>query len=552
VPHPSLTCFAPKPGWLVRPGTVLDGQDELVLNALVGGIYGKAYESLGPFQGDPDVAYQLNPSPEAKEWIRTGVRYWDEWRTRSSQRLNGAQFVVVADVTGFYENIDLERLRSDLKPFSPEASFLDLLMSLLHRWAQPRAKGVPQGFSAGDILAKIYLNPIDRALRNGGFTHLRYVDDIRIFCKSRLEAKRGLLLLNDLMRKRGLNLQTAKTKILRADEAAHEIDGVTPLIKAIQSDLVAEMSESLSSAPSSVTVSDIEQFFQEGPEGPRPEVLEQAFQDNFGSSVERFNKTLLHYLLTRLAKAKSHVAATYAIELIQQKPEETEWAPGQSHLEIRSQQNHRSCGTIKERSRIRGEIYRCRRAEITRLVHPGDASGDLAIKIKCVLVEKRSCISALFSNAIALEWALRYLLEVGTSEAEDDRILDYISSAEAIYDYQTFQIIAWFVAKSSITARLLQLCRAWAVDKNKDLWLRTAARSVLGLKGDQSDLEAIEGSYETIAGDLERADVVDALARMETSRRNSFFGRVSSDGELVSRAVRRVRAGAGSPLACRS
>jgi hypothetical protein len=36
------------------------------------------------------------------------------------------------------------------------------------------------------------------------------------------------------------------------------------------------------------------------------------------------------------------------------------------------------------------------------LVHPGDASGDLAIKIKCVLVEKRSCISALFSNAIAL------------------------------------------------------------------------------------------------------------------------------------------------------
>ena len=83
-------------------------------------------------------------------------------------------------------------------------------MSLLNRWAQPRAKGIPQGFSASDILAKIYLNPIDRALRNGGFTHLRYVDDIRIFCKSRLEAKRGLLLLNDLMRKRGLNLQSAK------------------------------------------------------------------------------------------------------------------------------------------------------------------------------------------------------------------------------------------------------------------------------------------------------------------------------------------------------
>jgi hypothetical protein len=32
----------------------------------------------------------------------------------------------------------------------------------------------------------------------------------------------------------------------------------------------------------------------------------------------------------------------------------------------------------------------------------------LAIKIKCVLVEKRSCISALFSNAIALAGAANW------------------------------------------------------------------------------------------------------------------------------------------------
>lgn len=470
-PHPSLTCSVPKPGWLVRPGTVLDEQDELVLNALVGSLHEKVFQSLGPFQGDPDVAYQLLPNDGSKEWIRTGYRVWAEWRTKSIQSLKGAQFIVVADIAGFYENIDLQRLRSDLKPFSPDASLLDLLMSLLNRWAQPRAKGIPQGFSAGDILAKIYLNSIDRALRNGGFTHLRYVDDIRIFCKSRLEAKRGLLLLNDLMRKRGLNLQSAKTKILRADEASREIDGVTPLIEAIQSELATEIRESFLGAPSSVTVSDIEQFFQEHPSRPRPEVLERAFQDNFGTS-ENFDKTLLHFLLTRLAKAILKVAVTYTIELIQQRPEET-------------------------------------------------------------------------------EAALRYLLEVGASDAEEGRILDYISSAEAIYDYQTFQIITWFVKKGSFPRRLLQLCRAWSADKNRDSWLRTAARSVLGQEGDQSDLEAIEGSYDTILGDLERADVVYALARMETSRRNSFFGRVSSDGELVSRAVRCVRASAGAVSATR-
>jgi hypothetical protein len=59
------------------------------------------------------------------------------------------------------------------------------------------------------------------------------VDDIRIFCKTNLEAKRSLLKLNELVRRRGLNLQTAKTKILRADEAEHEIDGISPLIQSI-------------------------------------------------------------------------------------------------------------------------------------------------------------------------------------------------------------------------------------------------------------------------------------------------------------------------------
>jgi hypothetical protein len=58
-PNTSLTCAIPKPGWLVRPGTVLDEQDELVLNALVGAMLTKCHDLLKPFQGDPDIAFQL-------------------------------------------------------------------------------------------------------------------------------------------------------------------------------------------------------------------------------------------------------------------------------------------------------------------------------------------------------------------------------------------------------------------------------------------------------------------------------------------------------------
>jgi hypothetical protein len=334
-------------------------------------------------------------------------------------------------------------------------------MSLLNKWALPRAKGVPQGFSATDILAKIYLNPIDRALRNAGFSHLRYVDDIRIFCSSRLKAKQGLFLLNDLMRKRGLNLQSAKTRIVRADDAQHEIDGVTPLIQSIQSGLSDEFHKSFFET-SSVTIAEITRFFEGRSTPPRLEVLERAFADNFGSVSEKFNKTLLHYLLTRLGKAKSKVAVDYAVELLQQRPEET--------------------------------------------------------------------------NA-----ALRYLGEVGLDKQNMQRMLDYISSNEAIYDYQNFEIVAWFTSIGVVPKGLVSLCRRWCADRNRDLWLRSSARALLGKEGDQSDLEAIESSYDCRLGELECADIVDALLRMEVGRRNSFFGRICSDGDLIARAIKRVR-----------
>lgn len=466
VPHTSLTCFVPKPGWLVRPGTVLDEQDELVFNALVGSMYAKAYKLLAGFQGDPDVAYQLQSEETKKEWLQTGFRVWTEWRTKSLEKLKTSQFVVLADIAGFYENIDLQRLSSDLKPLYPNQNLLNLLMALLNKWAQPRAKGIPQGFSAADILAKIYLNPIDRALRNAGFSHLRYVDDIRIFCKSRLEAKRGLLLLNDLMRKRGLNLQSAKTKIVRADDARQAIDGVTPLIEAIQSELAFELIDNIPDT-STVTLSEIQTLFEQNPSFPRPEVLERAFNDNFAGGSENFNKTLLHYLLTRLGKAKSNVAIGYVVELIQQRPEET-------------------------------------------------------------------------------EAALRYLSEVEADASVKNELIEYISSPEAIYDYQVFQILEWFNEQSHLPAKLLSLCRTWSADRNRDLWLRMAARAILGREGDQSDLETIESSYDFRLGDLECADIVVAMSRMEAGRRNAFFGRISSDGDLVSRAIKMVRMGASS------
>jgi hypothetical protein len=234
--------------------------------------------------------------------VRSGFPISKQWREKSVKKLTkDTRFVLFADISGFYENVDLPRLSSDLRAAGMDDEPLRVLTEILRRWSHPRDKGIPQGYSAPDILAKLYLNRVDRGLKTAGFKHLRYVDDIRIFCKTSLEAKRALLKLNQLLRNSGLNLQTAKTQILDAEQARHKIDGVTPTIDVIKEQLAEELRDIWSVADASGTLADIDSIVSPDSDSPTLEVLERAFHDYFSSGSDRpFDKTLFHYLLTRL------------------------------------------------------------------------------------------------------------------------------------------------------------------------------------------------------------------------------------------------------------
>jgi Reverse transcriptase (RNA-dependent DNA polymerase) len=325
-PHDCVICYTPKPNWLVRPGAVLCLEDELVFNAILGHLHENLWELLKWSQGDPDVGYRLSSPSKTPMWVRNDFSMWAEWRTKSLKALDdGVFFVLTTDITGFYENIDLHRLASDLKNLDPDNDLHQLLMSLLNRWALPRGKGIPQGYSGSDVLSKVYLDPVDRGMRNAGFKHLRYVDDIRVFCKTSLEAKQALLLLNDLVRKRGLNLQSAKTKIIKASEARIEIDGVSPLIQSISLQIAKELREVSGGVASYGSLKDIDRFLQQHPYAPPPEILERAFSENFIASGDGFDKTLFHYLLTRLGKVGSRLAVDYCLRILPLRPEETKY-----------------------------------------------------------------------------------------------------------------------------------------------------------------------------------------------------------------------------------
>jgi hypothetical protein len=107
----------------VRPGTVLDEQDELVFNALVGNFYGEAYKLLAASQGDPDAAFRVRADATTKEWVQPISRAWDEWRTKSLEKLEASQFVVLARESGTEKADDRESGTDGVTPVASVRSY---------------------------------------------------------------------------------------------------------------------------------------------------------------------------------------------------------------------------------------------------------------------------------------------------------------------------------------------------------------------------------------------------------------------------------------------
>jgi RNA-directed DNA polymerase len=96
---------------------------------------------------------------------------------------------------------------------------LDLIEAYLHQGVLEEMKlwmpekGTPQGAVISPLLANVYLHPVDTAMREAGFTLVRYADDMVVLCRTREEAEAALVKLGELLEARGLQLHPDKTGI---------------------------------------------------------------------------------------------------------------------------------------------------------------------------------------------------------------------------------------------------------------------------------------------------------------------------------------------------
>lgn len=136
----------------------------------------------------------------------------------------GKVWVVDADITGCYDNIDHEKDLDQVNRRIADGKVLGLIRAFLEAGVMEEMKiryattGTPQGGVVSPLLANILLHAMDEELEARGIAWVRYADDFLLLCETRAEAEAALAAVREILEGLGLSLSPEKTRIAHLDE----------------------------------------------------------------------------------------------------------------------------------------------------------------------------------------------------------------------------------------------------------------------------------------------------------------------------------------------
>lgn len=203
-----------------RTATLIDPLWNAYLLALVASI-GQDIESARIPTGKKTVfSYRFAPDFEKGSIFDSKVG-WQQYQKESLRRAHEFDVVLSCDIADFYPRIYHHRLENALKKATANSDVIARIMKILSALSNNVSYGLPVGGPAARLLSELLLNRTDRYLTAESVVFCRFVDDFRVFAKSREQAFAHLLKISKILSEtEGLSLQRNKTRIMVGQEFA--------------------------------------------------------------------------------------------------------------------------------------------------------------------------------------------------------------------------------------------------------------------------------------------------------------------------------------------
>jgi len=193
----------PKAGGGTRPlgiPTVKDRVVQMAIKRVIEPIFEQTFR---------DSSHGFRPERGCKD----ALREVDAWLKA------GYNWVVDADIKGYFDNISHALMMDKVEQYIADKSLLSLLEAYLKQdimiecesWKP--SQGTPQGAVLSPLLANIYLNELDYLIGEK-YRMVRYADDFVILTTSEAEAEKALAEVRQWMENHHLELPPDKTRIV--------------------------------------------------------------------------------------------------------------------------------------------------------------------------------------------------------------------------------------------------------------------------------------------------------------------------------------------------
>lgn len=225
-PQPTYKIHLPKAKYATRTLTLLSMPDLIVYTAITTLIMEAAIQQEKDIYNK--VLFSNVPLSRKTGRSTSFFRRWNRQyplfnKASKNYVADGYHYLAETDIASFYDFIDHDLLLELIKNYFKDTYALELLERMLKSWSSAEgihqfAHGIPQAPDASRYLADLFLYSLDKHMfgRSNTCRYARYVDDIRVFCKTRRIANAESIHLEEEIKKLGLVPNVSKVRVIDA------------------------------------------------------------------------------------------------------------------------------------------------------------------------------------------------------------------------------------------------------------------------------------------------------------------------------------------------